>query len=117
MVEDKTLLKLIEATLDRRRPREWYYALMDYGAMLGRRERAVNPNRRSAGYKRQPAFGGSLRQARGRILRFLSARKTLPKTGGGALIGIPQKQFLQAVRDLSGEGFLQESRGRIGLLQ
>jgi A/G-specific adenine glycosylase len=68
-VKDSEILPLVEKTLDRRNPREWYYALMDYGAMLGARDR--NPNLRSAHYRRQSAFEGSVRQARGMVLAVL----------------------------------------------
>ncbi|MEK7583546.1 MAG: A/G-specific adenine glycosylase [Patescibacteria group bacterium] len=64
---DREILKLVENTLDQKHPREWYYALMDYGAMLGKT--VPNPNRRSAHYTRQSKFEGSNRQKRGRQLK------------------------------------------------
>ena len=68
-VPDAALLPLVARTLDRRQPRRWYYALMDWGAALGQ-QRAGNPNRRSAHYSRQsPAFAGSRRELRGRVIR------------------------------------------------
>ncbi len=70
-VDDKEILPLIAQTLDRENPREWYYALMDYGAAL--KKSVKNPNRRSSSYTRQSKFEGSLRQARGAILRALSS--------------------------------------------
>ena len=33
-VSDKEILPLIEQMLDRKDPRKWYWALMDYGVML-----------------------------------------------------------------------------------
>jgi A/G-specific adenine glycosylase len=48
-------------------PREWYYALLDYGAQLKRD--MPNPSRRSAHHTRQSAFEGSRRQKRARLLR------------------------------------------------
>src|SRR6266481_1697553 len=72
-VHDKKLIPLIEATLDRKNPREWYWALMDYGAMLGTLEH--NPNKRSAHYALQSKFKGSNREVRGSILKFLIAKK------------------------------------------
>ena len=68
-VHDRDILPLIEATLDRENPREWYYALMDYGAALSKW--VTNPNRRSRQYVRQSPFENSNRQVRGRILRVL----------------------------------------------
>lgn len=68
-VSDRQILPLVEAALDRADPRSWYYALMDYGVMLGTREH--NPNRRSAHYHRQSRFENSDRQIRGMILKTL----------------------------------------------
>ena len=42
-VADADLLPLVELTLDRERPRDWYYALMDYGAWLKKTERESRP--------------------------------------------------------------------------
>jgi A/G-specific adenine glycosylase len=68
-VSDGQLMPLVEAALDREHPREWYWALMDYGADLAKR--VSNPNRRSKHYNRQSQFEGSLRQIRGEVLRQL----------------------------------------------
>lgn len=48
-------------------PREWNYALLDYGAHLKRT--LPNPSRRSAHHTQQSAFEGSRRQKRARLLR------------------------------------------------
>ena len=71
-IDDKELLPLIEQTLVKDNPREWYYALMDYGADL--KKRLPNPSRSSRHHVRQSRFEGSLRQARGAILRQLSLK-------------------------------------------
>lgn len=68
-VSDKTLLPLVAQTLDKDNSREWYWALMDYGAHLA--SKVGNPNRRSAHYTKQSAFEGSVRKVRGEILRLL----------------------------------------------
>lgn len=69
-VADSRLMPLIEATLYHENPRTWYYALMDYGARL--KKTTVNPNRNSLHYSRQSKFQGSLRQARGAIVKSLT---------------------------------------------
>jgi A/G-specific adenine glycosylase len=61
-ISDAEILPLIEMTLDAGNPREWYYALMDYGAML--KKTVENPNRKSSHYKKQAPFHGSNRQLR-----------------------------------------------------
>jgi A/G-specific adenine glycosylase len=68
-IHDKDLLPLIEKTLDRERPREWYSALMDYGAHIKKNE--GNLSRRSQRYIRQSPFKGSNRENRSRILELL----------------------------------------------
>jgi A/G-specific adenine glycosylase len=70
-IGDKELLPLVEAALDRGNPREWYYALMDYGTYLA--GQVPNPNRQSKHYAKQSRFEGSDRQVRGEILRQLLA--------------------------------------------
>ncbi len=68
-IDDKQLLPLVKEALDRESPREWYYALMDYGTHLAKT--VPNPNRRSKHHTIQSTFEGSDRQIRGAILRAL----------------------------------------------
>jgi A/G-specific adenine glycosylase len=72
-IRDSELFPLVEKTVDHTHPRDWYYALMDYGVML--RKEVQNPNRRSAHYNKQSSFEGSNRQLRGMILKFLAQRR------------------------------------------
>jgi len=53
-VTDTELLRYIEMTLDRESSREWYWALMDYGAYLKRTH--GNPNSKSRHYSKQSRF-------------------------------------------------------------
>lgn len=68
-IHDRELLPLIEAAIDTKNPRDWYYALMDYGAMLGKT--VPNPNKKSMHYVKQSPFVGSNRQIRGAVLDIL----------------------------------------------
>ncbi|MDR0877360.1 MAG: A/G-specific adenine glycosylase [Treponema sp.] len=68
-ITDKEIFPVLEKVLDTENPREWYYALMDYGA--GLKKITVNPSRRSAHYKQQSKFEGSFRQLRGKVIRTL----------------------------------------------
>jgi A/G-specific adenine glycosylase len=108
-VPDALLAPLVEKTLDRRNPREWYYALMDYGAALpaGRQ----NPNRRSSRYRVQSRFEGSLRQLRGRILAFIMEKKSVTHRQIEADTGADPR-LAQALEQLEKEGFLRASAGR-----
>lgn len=69
-VHDTEILKLVTDTADTEHPREWYWALMDYGTFL--KKTAGNSSRRSAHYTKQSAFAGSKRQVRGRIIKILT---------------------------------------------
>lgn len=66
-VADKQLLEMVAATMDRDHPRQWFWALMDYGAELKRQGQGRLTT--SQHYKKQSRFDGSLRQMRGEILR------------------------------------------------
>lgn len=69
-VPDTDIQKYVARTLDTENPREWYYALMDYGAHL--KKTIGNQNSRSKHYTKQSTFKNSDRQIRGAIVRYLS---------------------------------------------
>lgn len=103
-VPDSELMPLIAKTMNARDPRSWYYALMDYGAEL--KKKVKNPNRKSAHYSKQSKFDGSLRQARGAIVRILDAngRKTLEDIA--AETEIEYERIKKAAEGLLGEGLI-----------
>jgi A/G-specific adenine glycosylase len=115
-------MKAAEAVLDRDDPRTWYYALMDYGAWLKKRE--PNPSRKAAAYSRQSSFKGSLRQARGAVLRSLgmpagraSAARgaNAPKSLGdiAAESGISYELLSEAAAALSRDGLVLLESGSV----
>jgi A/G-specific adenine glycosylase len=112
-VGDAELLPLVAAALDRRRPREWYYALMDYGAALARR--VPNPNRRSRAYARQSRFEGSDRQLRGAIMRAILRDGELTASGLARAAGGDRERVLRLLGDLEREGLVRRSRGRFAI--
>ncbi|MES2213538.1 MAG: A/G-specific adenine glycosylase [Patescibacteria group bacterium] len=67
-ISDSEILPLIEKTLDMENPREWYWALFDYGAFL---KETHNPSRRSSHHTKQSAFKGSNREKRAKILKLI----------------------------------------------
>jgi A/G-specific adenine glycosylase len=69
-ISDREIYPLVETTLDTNNPREWYWALMDYGSHLPKIARK-NSNTQSKHYVRQSKFKGSLRELRGKIIRAL----------------------------------------------
>jgi A/G-specific adenine glycosylase len=74
-VSDKELLPLIASAIDHNNPREWYYALMDYGVFL--KARKINPSRKSAHYNKQSKFEGSDRQIRAKIVKFITKNENV----------------------------------------
>jgi len=99
--------------MDRGDPRTWYYALMDYGAMLGRT--GENANKRSAAYTRQAPFEGSRRQIRGAVLRTLLERGSMPLAELCALLGLDAANVESVVDALAKEGFLDLYDGGLSL--
>jgi A/G-specific adenine glycosylase len=70
LASDAELLSISKACLDRKNPREWFWALMDYGSSL--KEKGVRTNSRSKHYVKQSKFKGSDREVRGAIVRVLT---------------------------------------------
>ena len=109
-VTDAMLMPLVEGALDRDNPREWYYALMDYGAMLGKT--AVNANTRSARYRKQARFEGSIRQLRGKILAAILERGPVTEAQIARESGEVDERLSRALTQLVAEGFLRRQGRR-----
>jgi A/G-specific adenine glycosylase len=103
-VHDDEIIPLVEATLDRSNPRDWYYALMDYGSML--KKEIENPNKKSAHYSRQASFEGSDRKIRGAILKALVGRTSMTEGALTTLIGAEKERIEKLLSTLVKEGFM-----------
>lgn len=79
-------------------PREFYWALMDYGTHL--KATVGNLSRRSKHYARQSAFQGSRRQVRGQVIRQLLAG---PKTLAELEAAIPDPRLPEVIDVLQAE--------------
>jgi A/G-specific adenine glycosylase len=109
-VKDKEIIPVLEAALDRKDPRTWYWALMDYGAALKRL--TANPNRRSAHYSRQSPFEGSFRQLRGAVVRTLAQEGPTGRAELQRLSGIDcDEDLYRVVEALTREQMVSESEG------
>lgn len=119
-VDDKEVWPLVEKTFDREQPREWIWALMDYGAMLKKEHRNAS-GRRSAQYVRQSKFEGSNRELRSNMVKIILGNSG--KNGGGRegdglstealraqLRSVREKistaDFNKNLKDLEREGFI-----------
>jgi A/G-specific adenine glycosylase len=114
-VRDAELVPLVAATLEQSRPREWYYALMDYGAAL--RAAGANPNRRSAGYRPQPRFEGSQRQVRGAILKALLGEGPRGEEHLARMLAVEPHRLRCALEHLEREGFVVREGNTVRLRQ
>ena len=69
-MSDTAIEEKLLQTIDIEHPREFYWALMDYGTFL---KTQIQNTQRSKHYAKQSRFTGSRRQVRGLVLRELSA--------------------------------------------
>lgn len=107
----------LAATAGATDPRNWYYALLDWGAALKRS--GSNPTRASTTYARQSTFEGSRRQKRAELVRIvLAAPEGVSKADAQAALNafeaehgrepVSDELFASLVTDLVREGFLTE---------
>ena len=85
--------------------REWYSALMDYGAML--KATVGNANIHSKSYIKQSVFKGSRRELRGKILRLVTEKGRM--TLGDAKKNTNGVSAEEVVSELTREGFLKKT--------
>ncbi|MBC7459496.1 A/G-specific adenine glycosylase [Candidatus Saccharibacteria bacterium] len=69
-VTDTELREVVQRTTDHEHPREWYWAMMDYGSYL--KKQGAGRIDKSSHYKKQAPLKGSLREVRGQILKILA---------------------------------------------
>ena len=105
-IPDSEILPIVEYTLDTENPREWYYALMDYGAMLKR----YYPDlaKQSRHYTRQSPFEGSNRQLRGRILAAAAEKAEFSLSELAVWFECADAPVEKAAEELLREGFLRK---------
>ena len=121
-VHDKEILDLVSQTLPEKNIREWYFALMDYGAYLGRElklnGKKFNPNIKSRHYTKQSKFSGSDREIRSRIVSILLENKK------DSISGIVKKvsglsddvdRVERIISTLERDGFVEINKGKIFL--
>lgn len=112
-VSDKDLEPLIAATVSKDRVREWYYALMDVGVLIKRAHPGIG--QRSAHHRVQAPFKGSLREARGAILRALTLYRELTRGDLQKRTALDRTRFSKALEQLKREGFVRDERRRVRL--
>jgi len=122
-VHDEDILKLVEKTLDKKDPKKWYWALMDYGSFLGRtlniKGKKYNPNVQSKHYTKQSKFEGSDREIRSNILRLLlENNNSISKIKLLKLIkqfSVDEKRIEKIMSQMNKEGYFEISQKNIQL--
>jgi len=109
-VSDREIMPLIAATLDRHNPREWYYALMDYGVWL--KQLHTNPGRRSRHHVKQSRFEGSNRQLRSRLLRAVIASPEISAAELADQLEVLRCDVERNLAAMEQEGFLYLTNSR-----
>lgn len=111
-VADRALLQQLENVMDVESPRNFYWAMMDYGTWL--KKSGVRNISLSRHYRKQSPLAGSVREVRGQIIRTLTRR---PETIGSlqALFDTADGRFEQAYVQLEAEGFIQTADGNVSL--
>ncbi len=74
--------------------REWYYAVMDFGAHL--KEQKISHNTKSAHYAKQSSYKGSLRELRAKTLFAITHQEKLPNDErlNTVLMQLEQEKFI-----------------------
>ncbi len=109
-VSDDEIEKILMQMLPKGRAREWYSALMDYGAYLKRS--GISHNAQSRHYAKQSKFVGSLREARGAILRELAKGPCIEARLADLLGKNRVLQMRRALGNLRTESLIQK-RGKV----
>lgn len=104
-VTDAQLRPLVEQACDRDHPREFYWALMDYGTWL--KKNGAGKISQSHHYKKQSPLKGSVREVRGQIIRLLAAGD-LPQSDLEAQLQ-PDERFAPALNGLLRDGLVQQT--------
>jgi A/G-specific adenine glycosylase len=104
-VADKEINPLIEKTLDKKNPREWYWALFDYGAYL---KATQNPSQKSSHHIKQSPFKGSHREKRSRILKLLLTKSQTEKDVM-IVSGYKPEKITKILSELQKDGLIKKS--------
>lgn len=113
-VSDAEILARLANTIDHEHPREWYWALMDYGAWL--KSQGVRNNAASKSYKKQSPLKGSVREIRGQIVKVLSQRGEMSETELQALVTYDER-YLLARDGLVADGLVRVEAERLRIVE
>ena len=110
-VHDNQIMPLVQESLDHDNPREWYYALMDYGVML--KKSIPNPSRKSKHHTKQSKFEGSDRQIRGMILRELTDHSFLNVDDLISQLQKEEERCKKIIEQMCRDGLIAQTHDRL----
>lgn len=110
-VSDAELRHVIALTLPPEDPREWYWALMDYGTHL--KATVGTQLERVKHHRPQSRFEGSRRQVRGKVLKMLLEHKQLAPEELAGLIA--DERVTDVCTELAQEGLIRQNAGQLYL--
>lgn len=105
LVTDDELRRVVHDTVDTEHPRQWFWALMDYGSYL--KKKGSGQLDKSAHYKKQSALKGSVREVRGQIIRALTKAERTHDDLYEEVVG--DARFDSALAALLKEGLITKS--------
>lgn len=103
-VRDERIVEIVALAIDKENPREWYYAVVDYGLKM--RKSGKVRNAQSAHYKKQSEFEGSNRQLRAHLLRLALAKKKITADTAARATGKDRVDVMRNLEALAAEGFI-----------
>ncbi|MFX1235972.1 MAG: A/G-specific adenine glycosylase [Promethearchaeota archaeon] len=107
LISDEEILPLVKKTLDFANPREWYYALMDYGVMLKKTHPELH--KKSTHYRKQAKFEGSNREIRGKVLKMILREKNINETEIFKEVQRDRGTIREILNVLEDEGFMKKN--------
>lgn len=103
-VSDAELYPLVQCHVDNKNPREWYWALMDYGVHIKKLHR--NPARKSKHHTKQSKFEGSNRQLRGNILKLLLMKSAISSGYVADSLSVDEGKAQDILKTMESEGLI-----------
>ncbi len=102
-IDDKELLPVVHQLIDQQHPREFMWAMMDYGSFL--KANHGNSARFSKHHTKQSKFEGSWRQLRGQVIKQLTIH---PRSVHSLQTYITDVRLPEVLRQLEAEQLIQK---------
>ena len=112
-VSEVDIQTAVSRTMDTAHPREWYWALMDYGAHL--KQLHGNNITRARTYRKQSPFAGSVREVRGAVVSLLTTRRAATPDELAVELSFSRARISTACEGLCADGLLIYQHGRYRL--